>query len=39
VTAQADAAGLVFDLNSTLVRSIRSELTKAENALKQPQPT
>jgi hypothetical protein len=33
VTASADAQGMVFDLQTTLVRAIRAELTRAESVL------
>ena len=34
VTATADGQGMVFDLQTTLVRAIRGELTRAETALR-----
>jgi hypothetical protein len=33
VTQKADAQGMVFDLQTTLVRTIRAELTRAETVL------
>jgi hypothetical protein len=33
VTQKADTQGMVFDLQTTLVRTIRAELTRAETVL------